>query len=148
MTADMAQRAVNLTDRAVVALANAIVRRAAMDLWNVADTPRRKPKRIKVQIRSPFGENIYRQETDEEYMIRMEDLERIRQGRMEDLEQWFRGSYALMLAGVTGEGVVVLDGDPDRVIKVIEAKRRKGLGLFATEGCHVYYRTESKRLRS
>lgn len=119
-----------------------------MDLWNVADTPRRKPKRIKVQVRGPFGENIYRPETDEEYMIRLEDLERIRQCRMEDLEDWFRGTYALMLAGVTGEGVVVLDGDPDRVIKVIEAKRRKGLGLFATEGCHVYYRTESKRLRS
>ena len=144
----MAQQAVNLTDRAVVALANAIIRRAAMDLWSVADTPRRKPKRIKVQVRSPFGENIYRPETDEEYMIRMEDLERIRQGRMEDLEDWFRGSYALMLAGVTGEGVVVLDGDPDRVIKVIKAKRRKGLGLFTTEGCgHMYYRAASKRLR-
>lgn len=74
-----------MTDRGVVLLADAIVRRMAMDLWSVSGKAERKPHRHVVWIPGPDGRCVKQMESDEEYSIRCADADAKREKERREL---------------------------------------------------------------
>lgn len=131
--AGMVQQAVKaepITEAGAQILSYVILRRACMDLWEIAEPPKRKPRRMMITV-GPKG--FHRWETDEEYAIRLEDLEMIRKERLKDIERWFFTPYARLLLGLQSDGNMDLSGDPADIIRVIKHKRRQGIPLFCRD---------------
>lgn len=117
-----------ICDQSVSVLVNAVVRRAAQDLWQVAGPPRRAPRKHMIWAPGPGG--CYRRlETEEEYQIRMMHEERRRRQKCRELTRWAHTPYARMLFGLTDE-CTVEEPDIDHVISQIKQKRLAGVKLF------------------
>lgn len=145
----MDPRGSELSDMGVVLLADAIVRRMAMDLWSVSGKAERKPHRHVVWIPGPDGRCVKQKESDEEYSIRCAEADAKREKERRELEHWFRTPYAGLLLGCCEDCLVRDTGNVDAVIMTIKRKRRDGVKLFnMDEGQRrMYYRRQSKRLK-
>ena len=129
----MDQQGNELSDMAVVLLSEAIIRRAALDLWAVARPSKRKPHRHIVWIPGPDGKCIKRKETDKEYDIRLKRHERERLHKCRQLEHWLHSPYAKLMFGCSQDCRIRDVNSVTYFIKAIKHKADDGDRLFALD---------------
>lgn len=120
----MVQRGSSLSDRGVVLLSEAIIRRAAMDLW-MASRQERKPGKY----------DAWR-------------TERERLHAMRSLERWFHRPYAKLLLGCAGDCQVRDVNDVSHVVRAIKSKADRHLFEMDENVNRVPYQRERRRLKS
>ena len=119
----MVQQGSSLSDRGVVLLSEAIIRRAAMDLW-MASRQERKPGKY----------DAWRTERERVHAVR-------------SLERWFHRPYAKMLLGCAGNCQVCDVNDVSYVVKAIKNKADRHLFEMDDDVKRVPYQRERRRLK-